>query len=117
VTKRSKFEYIREDKSLKMWHDNLYLRSSNTARVYLPTMELCCELNSTTPSQILENSKKKDLDGNFTLFVRELESKNKKGSYIVRFKKVLSSWLKFHVKVINFKVNIKKVDRKFDHNE
>ena len=111
MTKTPKYEYLLEDKNVKLWHDNLYVKSSITAEVYLRTMGLYCELNSTTPSQILEDSRKKDFDRDFTLFVRKLESEDKKGSYIVRFKKVLRSWLKYNDRVINFKVNIKNVDQ------
>jgi hypothetical protein len=111
VTKVSKYEYLLEDRNVKIWHDNLRAKSTITAEVYLRTLGLYCGLNNTTPSQILLDSKKKSFDNDFTLFVRELESKGKKGSYIVRFKKVLRSWLKFNDKIINFKVNIKNVDQ------
>lgn len=109
MTKTAKYGYLLEDKNVKLWRDNLYVRSSITAEVYLRTMGLYCELNSTTPSQILADSKKKVFDTKFTIFVRKLESEGKQGSYIIRFRKVLRSWLKFNDRVINFKVNIKNV--------
>ena len=111
MTKTPKYEYLKEEKNLKLWHDNLYVKSSVTAGVYLRTMGLYCELNSTTPSQILEDSRKKNFDKKFTIFVRRMESMNKRGSYIIRFKKVLRSWLKFNDRIINFKVNIKEADQ------
>ncbi len=111
MTKTPKYEYLKEEKNLKLWHDNLYVKSSVTAGVYLRTMGLYCELNSTTPSQILEDSRKKNFDKKFTIFVRKMESMNKRGSYIIRFKKVLRSWLKFNDRIINFKVNIKESDQ------
>ena len=111
VTKVAKYEYLLEDRNVKSWHDNLYVRSPITAEVYLRTMGLYCELNSTSPSKIIEESKKKSFDRDFTSFVRKMESEGKKGSYIVRFKKVLHSWLKFNDRIINFKVNIKDVNQ------
>ena len=89
----------------------MYVKSSVTAGVYLRTLGLYCELNSTTPSQILVDSRKKTFDKKFTIFVRKMESMDKKGSYIIRFKKVLRSWLKFNDRIINFKVNIKEADQ------
>ena len=111
MTKTAKYGYLIEDRNLKLWHDNLYVKSSVTAGVYLRTLGLYCELNSTTPSQILEDSRKKNFDRKFTIFVRKMESMNKRGSYIIRFKKVLRSWLKFNDRIINFKVNIKDADQ------
>ena len=111
MTKVAKYGYPMEDRNVKSWHDNLYVRPPITAEVYLRTMGLYCELNSKSPSKIIEESKKKSFDRGFTSFVRNMESNGKKGSYIVRFKKVLHSWLKFNDRIINFKVNIKDVNQ------
>ena len=56
MTKVAKYGYLLEDSNVKSWHDNLYVRSPITAEVYLRTMGLYCELNSTSPSKIIEES-------------------------------------------------------------
>ena len=38
MTKVAKYGYLLEDKNVKLWHDNLYVRSPITAEVYLRTM-------------------------------------------------------------------------------
>ncbi|MCW6159097.1 MAG: hypothetical protein LVQ63_06435 [Thermoplasmatales archaeon] len=58
MTKVAKYGYLLEDKNVKSWHDNLYVRSPITAEVYFRTMGPYCELNYTSPSQIIEDSRR-----------------------------------------------------------
>jgi len=62
----------------------------------LRTLGLYCKLNSTDPKKILEDARGGKLKKDFMVFVRKLENEGKAGSYIVRFKKVISSWVKFN---------------------
>jgi len=57
---------------------------------------LYCKLNNTDPRKILEDAKEGKLKKDFMVFVRKLENEGKAGSYIVRFKKIISSWVKFN---------------------
>jgi len=64
--------------------------------VYLRTLSLYCEMNGTDPKALLKVAKTKKFRDGFIDFVRSLEREGKAGSYIVRFKKVLRSWLAFN---------------------
>lgn len=110
MVKTMKYGYLLEEPNIKRWYDNLKVKSQITAGVYLRTLGLYCELNDTTPERIVEESTKRKFDDDFTDFVRRLEERGKAGSYIVRFKKVLKSWLRFNDRSVDFKVNIKDVD-------
>ena len=60
------------------------------------TLGLYCKLNNTNPRKILEDAREGKLKKDFMAYVRKLENEGKAGSYIVRFKKVISSWVKFN---------------------
>ena len=62
----------------------------------------------TNPKEILNKAKanEKDFRYEFADFVRDMESKEKAGSYIARFKKVILSWLKFNGIRLQLAVNI-----------
>jgi len=57
---------------------------------------LYCKLNNTDPRKILEDAKEGKLKKDFMVFVRKLENEGEAGFYIVRLKKVISSWVKFN---------------------
>jgi len=103
---RAKHGRLLGDRDVRRWHENLAARSVITADVYLRTLGLFCELNSTTPKEILTKAKGKLFRDRFTDFVRELERQGRAGSYIVRFKKVLHSWLSYNGIDVRLKVNI-----------
>ncbi len=107
MAKTAKYGDLLLDDTVRRWHENLNAKSMITAEVYLRTLGLYCELNNTNPQEIVKNGKSKELKDSFTDFVRKLERESKAGSYIVRFKKVLKSWLKFNDIQISFNVNIK----------
>lgn len=102
-----KYGDLLDDKDVRRWDDNLAANSPITAEVYLRTLGLYCDLAHTTPKQILKDGPTKKFRDNFTDFVREMERKGKAGSYIIRFKKVIFSWLSYNNLDIKLKVNIK----------
>jgi len=95
-----------EDRDVRRWFENLAARSKVTAMVYLRTLGLYCEMNRTDPKAILKVAGTKEFRDDFIDFVRSLERQGKAGSYIVRFKKVLRSWLAFNGLDVKLKVNI-----------
>ncbi|MEM3844865.1 MAG: site-specific integrase [Candidatus Parvarchaeota archaeon] len=50
----------------------------------------------TTPEKIVQDAGDGKLKNDFMGFVRNLQKKGEAGSYIIRFKKVLSSWVRFN---------------------
>jgi len=103
---QSKYACLLEDDDVKRWFDNLAARSMVTAMVYLRTLGLYCKMNKTDPKSILKIARTKSFRDGFIDFVRKLEKEGKAGSYIVRFKKVLHSWLTFNGLNVRLKVNI-----------
>ncbi|MEM3226680.1 MAG: site-specific integrase, partial [Thermoplasmata archaeon] len=79
-------------------------RSAISADVWLRNLGLYCELNNITPEIIIENAKNGKLKNEFMDFVRKMESEGKAGSYIVKFKYTLRSWLIFND--IDYKMNV-----------
>ena len=102
-----KYGDLLKDKDVRRWHDNLAANSPITAEVYLRTLGLYCDLVHTTPKQVLKDAHTKKFRDSFTDFVREMERKGKAGSYIVRFKKVIFSWLSYNNLDVKLKVNIR----------
>lgn len=116
MTRTSKYSQLLEIKDVRRWYDNLKASSLITATVYLRTLGLYCELEGLNPESIVSafnqsTDNGKQFKNRFTDFIRDLETKGKKGSYVVRFKKVLKSWLRFNDLEINFNVKIKDADR------
>jgi len=102
-----KHKELLENQHVNRWYENLKAGSNITADVYLRTLGLFCELNNLTPEMIIDLAKNnpREFKHRFMDFVRFLERQGKAGSYIVRFKKVLRSWLKFND--IDLKIDIK----------
>jgi len=90
------YQELLKDPEVKNWNENIKAGSIITGEVYLRTLGLYCKLNNTDPRKILEDAKEGKLKKDFMVFVRKLENEGKAGSYIVRFKKVISSWVKFN---------------------
>ena len=107
MPKPAKYGDLLDEKDVKRWHDNLAASSPITAEVYLRTLGLYCNLTNTTPVQILKDGPSKRFRDNFTDFVRQMERKGKAGSYIMRFKKVILSWLSYNNIDAKLKVNVK----------
>ncbi|MGC8585546.1 MAG: site-specific integrase, partial [Thermoplasmata archaeon] len=94
--KRSRHDDLRNNEDVMRWYRNLQQGSLITGDIYLRTLGLYCKLNSTTPERILEDANNGALRNQFIDFVYRMGKENKAGSYIVRFKKVINSWLAFH---------------------
>jgi hypothetical protein len=106
---KAKYRGLLGSEDVRRWYENLAAGSKITADVYLRTLGLYCEINSTTPEKIIEEARKspKAFRNHFIDFVRGEERKGKAGSYIVRFKKVIASWLKFNDISLELDVRIK----------
>lgn len=116
MTRISKYKDFLEIDEVKRWYDNLKAKSPITAEVYLRTLGLYCEQEKTTPEKIISNFKESNDNGKqfknrFTDYIRKLESEHKAGSYVVRFKKVLKSWIRSNDLDVTFNVNIANADR------
>ena len=112
MTFDSKYENLLKDPDIKRWNENINAGSSITGEVYLRTLGLYCRLQNTTPKGIIKDAKEGKLKNDFMDFVRGMEKEGKAGSYIVRFKKVLSSWTRYNDVSINLKsVKIKEAFR------
>jgi len=103
----SKYVHLLKDRDVKRWFDNLAAKSKITATIYLRTLGLYCEINETDPKTIIKVAKTKSFRDSFIDFIRKMESEGKAGSYLVRFKKVLNSWLTYNGVNTKLKVNIK----------
>jgi len=101
-----KYANLTNDPDVRRWFENLKSRSIITATVYLRCLGLYCDLNQTTPKQILEKAGTKKFKNDFTDFIRKLENQGKAGSYVVKFKKVLNSWFAYNDVNVKLKVNI-----------
>ena len=100
---RVKYKYLLESENVRRWSDNVKAGSPITSEVYLRTLGLYCELQNTSPEKIVQDAREGKLRNEFMDFVREKEKLGKAGSYIVRFKKVLSSWVRFNDVSLDFK--------------
>ncbi|MCW4028356.1 MAG: site-specific integrase [Candidatus Bathyarchaeota archaeon] len=102
-----KYGYLLEDTDVKRWFSNLAAGSQITADVYLRGLGRYCELNNSSPTRILQQANTNEFRDGFLDFVRQLENQHKAGSYIIRYKKVVSSWLAYNGIQTKLKVNIK----------
>jgi hypothetical protein len=102
-----KYAHLLDDADVRRWYENLQASSIVTATVYLRTLGRFCMLTKTTPQHILDIAETKAFRDMFIDFVRQLEREGKAGSYIVRFKKVLHSWLTYNNITVKLRVNIR----------
>ena len=108
MTIQPKYRELLLDDDVKRWFENLKAKSVLTATVYLRGLGYYCYLNNTNPKEILKNARnnEKEFKDKFIDFVRKLEKEGKAGSYIVRFKKIILSWLRFNGIHLQLAVNI-----------
>ena len=102
-----KYQALLKDEDVRRWYENLKAKSILTATVYLRTLGLYCELEKKSPKDIIEEAQRKELTAKFSDFIRRMEREGKAGSYLVRFKKVIKSWLSYNNIDYKLKVNIK----------
>ena len=105
MTFRTKHDDLRENEQVMRWYGNLQQGSLITGDVYLRTLGLYCKINKKTPEQITEDAKAGKLKNDFIDFVQKQGKEGKAGSYVVRFKKVITSWVAFN----DFDANLKGV--------
>jgi hypothetical protein len=74
MAKEAKYGDLLADDDLKRWHDNLAAGSRITAEVYVRTLGFYCELEKTSPRQIVERVESKEFCDGFIDFVRKLEA-------------------------------------------
>ena len=103
MTVKEKYNFLLDNEDVRRWSDNVKAGSPITGEVYLRTLGLYCELQNTSPEKIVRDAKEGKLKNDFLDFVRKMEKEGKAGSYIVRFKKVLSSWIRFNDIPLDFK--------------
>jgi len=96
MTFKAKHDDLRANENVMRWYRNLQQGSPITGDVYLRALGLYCKINGTTPKGILEDAKSGKLRNDFMDFVFKEGKENKAGSYIVRFKKVINSWVAFN---------------------
>jgi integrase len=96
MTFKTRHDDLRANENVMRWYRNLQQGSPITGDVYLRTLGLYCKINGTTPERILEDAKSGKLRNDFMDFVFKEGKENKAGSYIVRFKKVINSWVAFN---------------------
>ncbi len=107
MTMKPKYDTLLQNEKIRRWYENLRARSVLTASVYLRGLGYYCELENTTPEQIIKVIGRTEFRDSFIDFVRKREREGKAGSYIARFKRVLKSWAKFNGVDIKLDVNIK----------
>ena len=66
----SKYRHLLEDQDIRRWYENLEAKSVITATVYLRTLGLYCELEKTSPKEILSEARSKRFRDGFTDFIR-----------------------------------------------
>ena len=107
MTMKPKYDTLLQNEKIRRWYENLRAKSVLTASVYLRGLGYYCELENTTPEQIIKVIGTTEFRDSFIDFVRKMEREGKAGSYISRFKRVLKSWAKFNRIDVKLDVNIK----------
>ena len=96
MTMQPKYRDMLENAKVRRWYENLEAKSVLTATVYFRTLGYYCELNKTDPEALLKEANSGTFKDTFSDFIRKMEKKGKLGSYLIRFRKVLSSWFRFN---------------------
>ena len=96
MTFRTRHDDLRSNENVMRWYRNLQQGSLITGDVYLRTLGLYCKINNKTPEQLVEDARSGKLKNDFMDFVHSQGRDGKAGSYVVRFKKVLTSWATFN---------------------
>ena len=96
MTFKSKHDDLRNNDQVMRWYRNLQQGSLITGDVYLRTLGLYCKSNATSPEQLIEDARTGKLKNDFMDFVHKQGNEGKAGSYVIRFKKVITSWIAFN---------------------
>ena len=93
---RRSHEDLRQNESVMRWYHNLQQGALVTGDVYLRTLGLYCKKCNTDPGRILKDAESGSLKNQFMDFVLKQGNEGKAGSYVIRFKKVITSWVAFN---------------------
>lgn len=96
MERKGRHDYLRENESVMRWYRNIEQGAKITADVYIRTFGLYCKENNSDPNKILEDARTGKLRIEFMDFVHKQIANGKAGSYILRFKKIIASWVKFN---------------------
>ncbi len=96
MTFKTKHTDLRENEQVMRWYRNLQQGSLITGDVYLRTLGLYCKTNKIKPEQIVKDAQTGKLKNDFTDFVHRQGKEGKSRSYVIRFKKVITSWGMFN---------------------
>ena len=96
MTFRTKHDDLRNNGQVMRWYRNLQQGSLITGDVYLRTLGNYCKSNATNPEQLIEDARSGKLKNDFMDFVHTQGKDGKAGSYVVKFKKVITSWIAFN---------------------
>jgi integrase len=96
MERSGKHDDLRKNENVMRWYRNLEQGAKITADVYIRTLGLYCKENRTDPLKIVEDARSGKLRIEFMDFVHRQIGEGKAGSYILRFKKIISSWVKFN---------------------
>ncbi len=96
MTFKTRHDDLRQNESVMRWYRNLQQGSLITGDVYLRTLGLYCKSNAISPEQLIEDAGTGKLKNDFMDFVHKQGRDGKAGSYVIRFKKVITSWVAFN---------------------
>ncbi len=91
---KNKHSKFLEDEKVLDWYNAGRRTSVLNADVSLRNLGLFCERMDTTPARILEMAKTGELRQVFRKYVKMMEDQKMAGSYIVKYKTALNSWIR-----------------------
>lgn len=94
--REGKYQEFYQMDEVNRWYLNMRARSPISADIRRRSLALYCELNGITPTDILKQAEDNTLKKHFQDFVSRMMDQGHKGAYVVKFKYVLMSWLKFN---------------------
>ena len=107
---------ILENVKVKRWYENLEVRSTVTAGVYLRNLSLWMEYLRLDPDTLIELAKNnfEEFKGRVANQIRQREREGIQGASISTSIKPIISYLKFHNIVVKLNLNIKNENRNFN---
>ena len=103
MTFKARHDDLRNNELVMRWYRNLQQGSPITGDIYLRTLGLYCKSNAKSPDQLMEDVRTGKLKNDFMDFVHKQGKEGRAGSYVVRFKKVITSWVSFNDMDANLK--------------
>lgn len=115
-TRQEKLLKILENVKVKRWYENLEVRSTVTAGVYLRNLSVWMEYLNLNPDTLIELAKNnfEEFKGRVADQIRQKEKEGIQGASISTSIKPMISYLKFHNIVVKLNLNIKNENRNFN---